>query len=178
MREERHNWKKKKKKERALSSKETWSFPVPYGLTLGGVGERVCSLSEPSPESYRLGRPVCSSDPGSHRLSASIQGNSPVWVFSAFSAFRNWGYHCGWLVVPWGVVQEGCVERRRVGGRQLCECATGHCAALRRTCCFSHKQQICSVSAGREKLICARALMQDKQSHTFDPLRWATARAR
>lgn len=54
----------------------------------------------------------------------------------------------------------------------------GNCAALRRTCCFSHKQQICSVSAGREKLIWARALMQDKQSHTFDPLRWATARAR
>lgn len=125
--------------------------------------ERESAPSEPSAESYRLGRPVCSSDPGSHRLSASIQVNSPVLVLSTFSAFRNWGYHCGWLVVPWGVVQEGCAERRRVGGRQLC----GHCAALRRSCCFSHKQQICSVSAGREKLICARALMQDKQSHTL-----------
>lgn len=73
----------------------------------------------------------------------------------------------GWWYL--GELFRRAVWRRRVGGRQLCECAAGHCAALRRTCCFSHKQHICSVSAGREKLICARALMQDKQSRTFDP---------
>lgn len=147
-----------------LSSWKKWSLC----LRLIGEWERV---SESPAESCRLGRPFCSTGPASRRLSASIPVNSPVWVFSAVSAFGNWGYHHGWLVVPWGVVPEGCVERWWVCvggvGRQLCRCVTGHCAAPRHPCCFSDKWHICSIAAENEKLICTRSQMQDKQSRTL-----------